>query len=91
MGCCHLEGHSLVRYKQQWGQKFIILLPQAAMLSRADAVSDVESAAVFVIKTVRPCDPSLVGHAISMWSAVCSVVPHLQFGERARPHLYINE
>ena len=26
-----------------------------------------------------------IGHAIRTWSAVCSVAPHLQYGERAKP------
>ena len=43
-------------------------------------------------KTVRPrasCGARCMGHAIRMWSAVCSAALHLQFGEGARPHLYI--
>ena len=43
--CC-LEGHPLqVRHKQEWdwglGQAFILLEPQAAILSRSDAGSNV--------------------------------------------------
>ena len=40
-------------------------------------------------KTVRPhapCGARCIGHAVSTWSAVCSEVPQLQFGEGARPH-----
>ena len=39
-------------------------------------------------KTVRPrapCGAQCIGHAVSTWSAVCSVAPHSQFGEGARP------
>ena len=39
-------------------------------------------------KTVRPrapCGARCIGHAVRTWSAVCSEVPHSQFGEGARP------
>ena len=45
-------------------------------------------------KTVRPrasCGARCIGHAVSTWSAVCSEVPHSQFGEGARPHLCMNK
>ena len=45
-------------------------------------------------KTVRPrapCGAQCIGHAVSTWSAVCSEVPHLQFGEGVRPHLCMDE
>ena len=45
-------------------------------------------------KTIRPCAPCgarCIGHAVSTWSAVCSEVPHLQFGEKAKPHLCMDE
>ena len=45
-------------------------------------------------KTVRPrapCGARCIGHAVSTWSAVCSVAPHSQFGEGARPHLCMDE
>ena len=32
-----------------------------------------------------------IGHAVKTWSAVCSAAPHLQFGERASPHLCLDE
>ena len=41
-------------------------------------------------KTVRPrapCGARCIGHAVRTWSAVCSEVPHWQFGKGARPHL----
>ena len=45
-------------------------------------------------KTVRPSVPSgdrCIGHAVRAWSAVCSEVPHSQFGEGARPHLCMDK
>ena len=40
--CCRLEKYPLpVRHKQDWGQGFILLLPQTAVLPRSDAGSDV--------------------------------------------------
>ena len=45
-------------------------------------------------KTIRPhapCGAQCIGHAVSTWSAVCSEVPHSQFGEGVRPHLYMDE
>ena len=45
-------------------------------------------------KTVRPNIPRgarCVGHCEIMWSAVCSLAPHSQFGKGARPHLYMDE
>ena len=45
-------------------------------------------------KTVRsraPCGSRCIGHAVSTWSAVCSEAPHSQFGEGARPHLYMDK
>ena len=45
-------------------------------------------------KTVRPCascGARCIGHAVSTWSAVCSEAPHSQFGEEARPHLFMDE
>ena len=45
-------------------------------------------------KTVRPrapCGARCIGHAVSIWSAVCSKAPHSQFGEGARSHLCMDE
>ena len=46
------EGHPLqVRHKQDWGRRFIILLPQTAALPESDAVSGViKPASSFVIQ-----------------------------------------
>ena len=39
---CLLKGHPLqAKHKQDWDQRFILLLPQAAVLPRSDADSDV--------------------------------------------------
>ena len=45
-------------------------------------------------KTIRPrapCGARCIGHAVNTWSAVCSEVPHSQFGEGAIPHLCMDE
>ena len=45
-------------------------------------------------KTVRPrapCGARCIEHAVRTWSVVCSEAPHSQFGERARPHLCMDE
>ena len=45
-------------------------------------------------KTVRPrapCGARCIGHAVSIWSVVCSEAPHSKFGEGARPHLCMDE
>ena len=45
-------------------------------------------------KTIRPrapCGARCIGHTVSTWCAVCSEVPHSQFGEGARPHLCMDE
>ena len=56
----------------------------------------IESSQHFVSssKTVRPIIPRgarCVGHVKIMWSAVCSLAPHLHFAEEARPHLCMDE
>ena len=45
-------------------------------------------------KTVRPrapCGARCIGHAVNIWSAVCSEAPHSQFDEGAKPHLCMDE
>ena len=45
-------------------------------------------------KTARPrvrCGARCIGHAVRTWSVVCSAVSHLQLGEGARPHLWMNK
>ena len=45
-------------------------------------------------KTVRPrapCGARCIGHAVSIWSAVCSEAPHSQFVKGARPRLCMDE
>ena len=32
-----------------------------------------------------------MGHAVRMWSAVCSEAPHLQFGKKTRSYLCMDE
>ena len=86
------EGYPLqVRHKQDWGRRFILLLPQTAALPGSDAVSDViKPASSFVIQN-RQTSCSMWCHAVRTWSAVCSEAPHSQFGEGARPHLCMDE
>ena len=81
-----MEGHPLqVRHKQDWGQGFILLLLEAAVLPASDVGNDgVESASGFVILNARLralYGVQRMGHAIRTWSTACSRVPHLQFGE----------
>ena len=43
------------------------------------------------IRPCAPCGARCIGHAVSTWSAVCSEVPHSQFGEGAKPHLCMDQ
>ena len=38
-----------------------------------------------------PCGARCIGHAVSIWSAICSETPHSQFGKGARPHLCMDK
>ena len=63
-------------------------------LNQMLAVMSLSQHRVSSSKTVRPCAPcgaQCIGHAVRMWSVVCSKAPHLQFGEGARPHLCMDE
>ena len=49
---------------------------------------------VSIFKTVRPrapCCARCMGHTIRTWSAVCSMLPHSQFGKGSRPHLCMHD
>ena len=49
---------------------------------------------VLLSEIVRPFVPfgtRYIGHAIRMWSAVCSATPHSQFGQGAINHLCMDE
>ena len=75
-----------------WG--FILLLPQAAALPQMLAVVLLSQHRVSSSKIIRPCAPCgarCIRHAVRTWSAVCSEVPHLQFGEGVRLHLCMDE
>ena len=90
------EGYPLqVRHKQDWCQRFILLLPHTAELSESDlAVVSLSQHRVSSSKTVRPRAPygaRCIGHAVRTWSAVCSEAPHLQFCEGLRPHLCMDK
>ena len=83
--CCYrsMEGHRLwVKHKQNWGQKFIVLLPQASALPGSDAAGSdgFETASGFVIKNQRPCTPSHVQSRL--WDTLLK--RGLQFVQRQR-------
>ena len=87
------EGYPLqVRYKQDWGRRFILLhvQPQAATLSESDTGSGViKQHRVSSSKTVRPralCGARCihVGHAVNTWSAVCSERRHTRNSVKER-------
>ena len=84
-----------IRHKQDWGQGFILLLPQTVVVPESNAGSGViKPASSFVIQNRQTscfmwCP--MYRHAVSTWSAVCSEAPHSQFGEGARPHLCMDE
>ena len=44
-----------------------------------------------IVRPRAPCGARCIGHAVSTWSAVYSEVPHSQFDEEARSHLYMDE
>ena len=73
----------------------IFLPPQSAVLLRSDASSNgVDLHLALSSKTVRPIisrGARCMGHVKIMWSAVCSLAPHLHFAEEARPHLCMDE
>ena len=63
-------------------------------LNQMLAVMSLSQRRVSSSKTVRPRAPyraRCIEYAVSTWSAVCSEAPHSQFGEGARPHLYMDE
>ena len=58
------------------------------------AVIELSQLLVSLSKTVRPIIPlgaRCVGHVKIMWSAVCSLVSHLPFVEKARLHLCMDK
>ena len=87
-------GSIWVKHKQDWGRKFILLLPQSAVRPGSDAGSDgVEPASVSYSKTVRPralCGVRCMGHANRTWSGIYLVAPHSYFGEVALIYAWTN-
>ena len=77
-----------VRHKQDWGRGFILLLPQTAALPGSDAGSDViKPASSFVIQNCQTscsmwCPMYIIGHAVSTWSAVCTLATRNLVKER---------
>ena len=89
-----MESHRLwVKHKHNWGQRFILLLSQAATLSGSDAASDVvEPASYFIVENHQTAySISCAMHAVNTWSAVCSMAPDSQCGKEARPPLCMNK
>ena len=90
------EGHPLqVRHKQDWGGGLSFYYPRLLhCLNQMLAVVLLSQCQVSLFKIARPhapCGARCIGHAVRIWSAVWSEVPHLQFGEEARPHLCMDE
>ena len=54
-------------------------------------LSDHRVSSFKIVRSRAPCGAQYMGHAIRMWSAVCSEAPHSQFGEGARSHLCMDE
>ena len=82
-----------VRHKKRMGTEGLSFYPPPAVLPRSDAGSDgVKPAPCFVIQNYQThyflrC----MDHVKIMWSAACSLVPHLHFAEEARCHLCMDE
>ena len=90
------EGYPLqVRHKQDWGRGLSFYYPRLLhCLNQMLAVVLLNHHRVSSFKRVRPrapCGARCIGQAVSTWSAVCSEAPHSQFGQGARPHLYMDE
>ena len=92
------EGYPLqVRQKQDWDRGFIFYYPRLLHCLNQNqmlAVVLLSQHRVSSFETVRPrapCGARCIGHAISTWSGICSEAPHSQFGEGARPHLFMDE
>ena len=90
------EGYSLqVRHKQDWAEGLSFYYPRLLhCLNQMLAVMLLNQHQVLSSKTVRPrapCGARCIGNTVSTWSAICSEVPHLQFGEGARPHLCMDK
>ena len=90
------EGHPLRSYTNRTGAEGLSFYYPSLLycLDQMLAVVLLSQHRVSSSKTVRPrapCGAQCMGHAIRTWSAVCSVAPHSQFGEGARPHLCMEE
>ena len=86
-----------VRHKKRMGTKGLFFY-YPSLLCCPDqmlALMELSQHLVSLSKTVSPIIPrgawACIGHAEIMWSAVCSLVPHSQFAEEARPHLFMDE
>ena len=78
-----------VRHKQDWSRRFILLLPQTAVLPRSDAGSDVvQPASSFIIQNRRTsCSMWCPMYRPRCWNMVCGLFrgAALAIGEGARP------
>ena len=81
-----------VRHKEKMGAESLSFYHTNLLccLDQMLAVIELSQHLVSSSKTVWPTisrGARCVGHVKIMWSAVCSLAPHLQFAEEARPHL----
>ena len=93
---CRLKGtHSRSDTSRTGAEGLYFYYPRLLhCLNQMPAVMLLSQHRVSSSKTVRPrapCGARCIGHAIRTWSAVSSETPHSQFGEGARPHLYMDE
>ena len=94
--CCRLKGiHSRSDTNRTGAKGLSFYYPRLLhCLNQMLAVVLLSQHRVSSSKAVRPHAPGgarCIRHAVRTWSAVCSEVPHLQFGEKVRPHLYMDK
>ena len=94
--CLCLEGHRFwVRHKPDWGGGFILILLRLQYdPDQIVAVMVLSQHWVLSYRTIRPRAPygaRRMENAVKTWSTVCSMAPHMQFGEGVRPCLGMDE
>ena len=84
-----------VRHKKRMGPRiYPFITPPVFCLVQMMAVTELSQNLVSSSKTVRSIIPRgtrCMEHAKIMWYAVCSLAPHSDFAEEARPHLCMDE
>ena len=70
---------------------YLRLLYRSDQILAVMMLSQHQVSSIKIVRPRAPCGARRMGHAIKTWSAVCSRVPHSQFGDRARPHFCMNE